>query len=215
MAVIVGMNNLASSAVFAVLVLFAVGPASAMQLTEPAFGVLFATLAAGGLIGGLLAERVQQRIGRARTITISLFGMLAYVATPAFTSNVVVIGVVLFSAGVMNMLWNVTTVSFRQRITPDHLLGRMNSAYRLVAWGTRPLGAAIGGALGQWLGVRAVFAVMGVVCAATLVPARRLSEHALADAEHRAVVAEAAVGGGAASPTSISATAPPTARRDA
>ena len=84
------------------------------------------------------------------------------------------------------MLWNVTTVSFRQRITPDHLLGRMNSAYRLVAWGTRPLGAAIGGALGQWLGVRSVFAIMGIVSAATLIPARRLTEQALTDAEDHA-----------------------------
>ena len=79
MALMVGMNNLASSAVFAVLVLFAVGPQSAMGLTEPPFGLLFATLAAGGLIGGLVAERIQRRIGRARTITLSLFGMIAYV----------------------------------------------------------------------------------------------------------------------------------------
>ena len=186
MALMVGMNNLASSAVFAVLVLFAVGPQSAMGLTEPAFGLLFATLAAGGLIGSLVAERIQRRIGRARTITLSLFGMIAYVTAPAITSNVVVIALVLFSAGAMNMLWNVTTVSFRQRITPDHLLGRMNSAYRLVAWGTRPLGAAIGGALGQWLGVRSVFAIMGIVSAATLIPARRLTEQALTDAEDHA-----------------------------
>jgi MFS family permease len=184
MALMVGMNNLASSAVFAVLVLFAVGPQSAMGLSEPAFGLLFATLAAGGLIGSLAAERVQRRIGRARTITLSLFGMIAYVTAPALTSNVVVIALVLFSAGAMNMLWNVTTVSFRQRVTPDHLLGRMNSAYRLVAWGTRPLGAAIGGALGQWLGVRSVFAIMGIVSAATLIPARRLTEQALTDAEN-------------------------------
>jgi MFS family permease len=189
MALIVGMNNLASSAVFAVFVLFAVGTGSSMELTEPAFGLLFASLAAGGLIGGLVAESVQRRIGRARTITLSLMGMIVYVTAPAITSNVVVIALVLFTAGIMNMLWNVTTVSFRQRVTPDHLLGRMNSAYRLVAWGTRPLGAAIGGVLGQSLGLRSVFAVMGIVSAATLIPGRRLTEHALADAEADAATA--------------------------
>ncbi len=187
MAVMVGMNNLASSAVFAVLVLFAVGPGSSLELSEPAFGVLFATLAAGGLVGGLIAERVQRRLGRARTITLSVFGMIAYVVAPALTTNLAVIAVVLFMAGVMNMLWNVTTVSFRQRVTPDHLLGRMNSAYRLLAWGTRPLGAVAGGIIGQWLGVRSVFVVMGILSAATLIPARRLTEQALADAEHAAL----------------------------
>ena len=112
--------------------------------------------------------------------------MIAYVAAPALTTNVAVIAVVLFVAGVMNMLWNVTTVSFRQRVTPDHLLGRMNSAYRLVAWGTRPLGAVAGGVIGEWFGVRSVFVVMGIVSAATLIPARRLTEQALRrDAERR------------------------------
>jgi MFS family permease len=192
MAAMVGVNNLASSAVFAVLVLFAVGPGSALELSEPAFGVLFATLAAGGLVGGVIAERVQRAIGRGRTILISVIGMVAYIATPALTTNVAVIAVVLFGAGVMNMLWNVTTVSFRQRVTPDHLLGRMNSAYRLVAWGTRPVGAAIGGTLGELFGVRSVFAIMAVLSATTLIPARWLTERALADAEARAEAEEAA-----------------------
>jgi hypothetical protein len=79
-------------------------------------------------------------------------------------------------------------VSFRQRVTPDHLLGRMNSAYRLIAWGTRPLGAAVGGVLGEWLGLRSVFVIMGCVSAATLIPARHLTERALDDAERQAEV---------------------------
>jgi len=183
MAVMVGMGNLASSATGAVLVLFAVGPDSAMGLSEPQFGILFAVSAAGGLLGGLVAERVQRRIGRVRALTLSVLGMIAFVAAPAITTNVGIIAAVLFAGGVTLMLWNVATVSFRQRVTPDHLLGRVNSAYRLVAWGTRPLGAALGGALGQWFGVRSVFAVMGLVTVAMLIPNRRISEHALSAAE--------------------------------
>jgi MFS family permease len=183
MALMVGMGNLANSATGAVFVLFAVGPDSAMGLTEPQFGILFAVSAAGGLLGGLVAERVQRRIGRARTLTVSVIGMIAFVAAPAITTNAGIIGAVLFVGGVTVMLWNIATVSFRQRVTPDHLLGRVNSAYRLVAWGTRPLGAALGGALGQWFGVRSVFAVMGLVTVALFIPNRRISEHALADAE--------------------------------
>ncbi|MEX1164069.1 MAG: hypothetical protein WEB03_10865 [Nitriliruptor sp.] len=32
-------------------------------------------------------------------------------------------------------------VSFRQRVTPDRLLGRVDAGFRLLAWGTMPLGA--------------------------------------------------------------------------
>jgi MFS family permease len=183
MALMVGMTNLATSAVFAVLVLFAVGPDSALGLTEPQFGILFAVLAAGAVVGGLVAARVQRRIGRARALTLSVVGAIAYVATPALTTNVAIIAAVMFTGGLTTMLWNVATVSFRQRATPDHLLGRVNTTYRLVAWGTRPLGAALGGALGEWFGVRSVFALMGLVTVAVLIPNRRITEQALTDAE--------------------------------
>ena len=48
-------------------------------------------------------------------------------------------------------------VSLRQRITPERLLGRLSGAFRLVSWGTKPLGAAAGGLVAQLCGLRAVF----------------------------------------------------------
>ncbi|MGH8946080.1 MAG: MFS transporter [Acidimicrobiia bacterium] len=183
MALMVGMSNLATSATGAVLVLFAVGSDSAMGLTEPQFGILIAVIAAGGLFGSLVADRVQRRIGRARTLTLSVLGTIAFVAAPAVTVDVATIAAVFFAGGLTIMLWNIATVSFRQRVTPDHLLGRVNSTYRLVAWGTMPLGAALGGALGEWFGVRSVFALMGLVAVAVLIPNRRITEQALTDAE--------------------------------
>jgi hypothetical protein len=45
-------------------------------------------------------------------------------------------------------------VSFRQGLTPERLLGRMNATMRFLVWGTVPLGGVAGGALGQWLGAR-------------------------------------------------------------
>lgn len=183
MALMVGMSNLATSAVFAVFVLFAVGPGSALELTEPQFGVFFAVIAAGGVIGGLVTEQLRRRLGRARSLTLSVLGMIALVGTPALTTNAAIIAAVFFIGGLTIMVWNIITVSFRQRVTPDHLLGRVNSAYRLLAWGTRPLGAALGGALGEWFGVRSVFAIMGLLAVAVLIPNRRLTEQGLADAE--------------------------------
>jgi MFS family permease len=183
LALMVGMSNFAFSAVFAVLVIYAVGPDSALGLTEPQFGLLFATLAAGALLGGLIAERVQQAIGRASTLTLSVVLNAAYVITLATTTNIAAIAAVAFISGAANMMWNVTTVSFRQRITPDHLLGRLNSVYRLLAWGTRPLGAAAGGLIGQAFGIRSVFIVSGLITIAVLIPNRLITNESMTQAE--------------------------------
>jgi hypothetical protein len=49
--------------------------------------------------------------------------------------------------------YNITQVSFRQRLCPPHLLGRMNASVRFIVFGTQPLGALLGGALGSWIGI--------------------------------------------------------------
>ena len=53
----------------------------------------------------------------------------------------------LFTEALGGMLWNVVTVSYRQRLIPDALLGRVNSVYRFLGWGAMPLGAMGAGAL--------------------------------------------------------------------
>ena len=81
------------------------------------------------------------------------------------------------------VLWNVITVSLRQRITPDRLLGRMNASYRLVGWGTMPLGALLGGVLAETLGLRATFVVAALVVLLALVGFRYVTEESIAAAE--------------------------------
>ena len=58
-----------------------------------------------------------------------------------------------------------TQVSLRQAIVPDRLQGRMNATMRFAVWGTLPLGALLGGALGEAIGLRPVLAlgVLGVL----------------------------------------------------
>ena len=53
------------------------------------------------------------------------------------------------------VVYNVSQISFRQAITPERLLGRMNATMRFLVWGTMPLGSLLGGALGERYGVRA------------------------------------------------------------
>ena len=68
-------------------------------------------------------------------------------------------GAVLFAAaslfaGYGSVLYNVNQVSFRQRLCPPALLGRMNATMRFVVWGIIPIGALAGGAIGSAFGVR-------------------------------------------------------------
>lgn len=194
LAIMVGVFNFASSAVYTVFVLYAVGPQSAMKLTDPAYGLLLTASAIGSVLGTFLAEPAERLLGRARALTLTVIGSLFTVATPFFTANPFLIAGGMLIGGITVSVWNVITVSLRQRVTPTRLLGRLNSAYRLLAWGTMPLGALAGGLIGQLFGVRWVFLVMGILVVLQLIPMiwitdRRMdeAESAVEDEEQQAV----------------------------
>lgn len=180
MAAMVGVANLAAAATGAVFVLYAVGPGSVLELTDAQFGFLILTAAAGSITSSVLCERIETRIGPARTLTLAVAGMIVFNVTPALTTNVWLIALAMFVGGALIMIWNIITVSFRQAITPDHLLGRVNSVYRLLAWGTMPLGASAGGLIAETLGLRAVYALMGFLAATLLIPNHGITDAKLA-----------------------------------
>jgi MFS family permease len=188
LAAMTGLFNFATNATFAVFALYAVGPDSAMGLTEASYGVLFATIAAGSLIGALLADPIIGHLGRPRSLLLGILGGVGIVGAPVLTTNPLVIAAAFLIGGLANALWNVVAVSLRQRITPDRILGRINSSYRLVAWGTRPLGAVAAGLLGELLGLRAVFAVAAGLVLATLLGMARVTDTAISSAEHDSTV---------------------------
>ncbi|HET9555731.1 MAG TPA: MFS transporter, partial [Actinomycetota bacterium] len=177
-----GIENMAFAAAFAVFVLYAVAPGP-MGLSETGYGILTATLGIGSLLGTWLAVPAERRLGRVRTLVISVILTGASLVVPALTANVVLVGASFAVSGVAMVLWNVVTVSLRQRITPDRLLGRMNASYRLVGWGTMPLGALLGGVLAETLGLRATFVVAAALTVAVLAGFRVVTEEAIARAE--------------------------------
>jgi predicted MFS family arabinose efflux permease len=124
LAAMTGLFNFATNATFAVFVLYAAGPSSAMGLTEVGFGLLFATLAAGNLVGALLADPIIRRLGRSRSLFLGILGGVGTVGVAALTTSPLVIAAAFVIGGLTNALWNVVAVSLRQRITPDRILGR-------------------------------------------------------------------------------------------
>jgi hypothetical protein len=67
-----------------------------------------------------------------------------------------------FASWLGGVVYNIIQVSFRQGLTPERLLGRMNATMRFLVWGTMPLGGLIGGALGTLIGVRPTLWVAAV-----------------------------------------------------
>jgi hypothetical protein len=66
----------------------------------------------------------------------------------------ILFGAGLFFVSFSAVVYNVNQVSFRQRLCPDRLLGRMNASMRFVVWGVLPLGGLLGGVLGSVAGLR-------------------------------------------------------------
>jgi MFS family permease len=169
LSLLLGVQNLLFSAEFSIFVLFAVSK-KGLGLSDVGVGVLLTFGAVGGVLGSLVAARVEQALGRTRLLAVSVLVSGVSLALPGLVPHVVVAAVTGALTGVASVMWNVVTVSLRQRIIPDHLLGRVNSGYRLLGWGTMPIGAALGGLLGEALGLRAVFVVAGAGVLALLVP---------------------------------------------
>lgn len=156
LAILVGISNLTWTATLAILALYAIEPGP-MGLPEAGYGALLAVGAAGALVGTFIVPSMERLLGRSRALLVSYVGFSALEGLPGLTASVPAVAASFFVAGAIGIAWNVITVSLRQRIVPDRLLGRVNAGYRLLAWGTMPLGAALGGLLGDLFGLRAVF----------------------------------------------------------
>jgi MFS family permease len=183
LAVMTGVQNLAFTAATSVLVLYAVGPDSPMGLSESTYGVLWAMTGVGAVVGSLVAAPIERWVGRTNVLTLSILTGTLFTAVPAVTAEFVPVAAAFALSSVGIIGWNVVTVSLRQRITPDHLLGRVNAGYRLLAWGSMPLGAAIGGLLAEAFGLRVVFAAASVAVLALLALRPVVSEANLRAAE--------------------------------
>jgi hypothetical protein len=74
-----------------------------------------------------------------------------------------VAGTMLALSGYGYMTFNIVVVALRQTLIPNHLQGRVNSIYRLVAWGTMPIGAGLAGVVAYSLGTPAVYGLGAVL----------------------------------------------------
>ncbi len=136
------------------------------------FGLVYGGWSVGALIASVGLPRLLRRANAARIALLALpcsagLGVLAGLA-PSWPSAVVA----LLAWGCAYTLVVVNTISYRQEVTPEHLMGRVNTAGRMLSWGVGwTLGALVGGAVGHLVGVQAAMVSMASLSVVAVVVA--------------------------------------------
>ncbi|SER94470.1 Predicted arabinose efflux permease, MFS family [Lentzea xinjiangensis] len=162
--VAVAITAVCAAAVNAVLALYSI---QVLRLAEPVVPGLVVCMAAGALLGAWLSPRLAARWGAGRVMVgflallgaaFALFGLVPWLV-------IAVVACVLF--GVASAGWNVLSATRRQRLTPGPVMGRVTSAYRVLAWGLSPLGAGLAGPLAAATSLGTVYVVAGSIVGLT------------------------------------------------
>jgi MFS family permease len=138
----------------AIAVLFLV---RAVHLRPASVGLLMGVTAIGSVVGAVLARTLGERFGTARALMFGIalsspFALLIPLTTRGAGLAFFVVGQFVLFLGIL--VYNVTISAFRQAYCPPQLLGRVVASMRFVLFGTMPLGALLGGALADGVGLR-------------------------------------------------------------
>ena len=166
LAIMLGIANMCGMFAHAVFVKFV---RDELGLGARGFGILLAAISIGSILGGLVGESVSKRLGsNVALITAYVIFGLSDLIPGIFPQiwAVAISGVVMSIAGT---IWNVITVSMRQRLIPPELFGRVNSVYRFIGTGTTAIGALIGGQIAYNFGLRTTYLASGVLLLIALV----------------------------------------------
>ena len=148
----------------ALLVLFATRN---LGLSPGVIGIAFGIGAAGGLLGATFAARIASRIGVGRLIAIAgvvfplALGIVAFADGPWWARA----GALAFAELVGSfavMCFDVPLNALQTSVTHDHMRSRVAGAFLSINYGIRPLGAVLGGLLGEWIGPRDTLLVSAV-----------------------------------------------------
>lgn len=144
LAVMLGAINAVFIGGMTILILYA---QEVLVLTATEYGFLLTFGALGGVVGGLCSPLLAGWLGMRRSLLCALIAFVVVNLLIGLSASVYIVALALFFEAAAGMLWNVVTVSYRQRLIPDDLLGRVNSVYRFFGWGAMPFGAMGAGAL--------------------------------------------------------------------
>jgi MFS family permease len=154
LALAIGLMNVTLMATASILVLYA---KERLGLGPAGYGLLFSSMAVGGIAASLVVERIVGWLGPATTMRVGLLIEASTHLVLALARSPLVVGAILALFGFHAITWNVTSISLRQELVPERLLGRVNSAYAVFSSGGTALGAVVGGLLARRFGLTAPF----------------------------------------------------------
>ena len=164
LALLSGSANLVLAAFPLVLILLA----QRLHASAPLTGVVLTGAGAGGVLGSLVYLRLQQSVGfgwlflGGLGLALLMWLVAAIAPTPLFLAAVAL------CAMASEQVSSVAQYTVRLALIPDHLRGRVNSAYRLLLMLTQPIGIAGVGFLVQRMGTGSTILVCALVLGVTL-----------------------------------------------
>ncbi|NJM82591.1 MAG: MFS transporter [Tabrizicola sp.] len=116
-----------------------------LGLSAQEYGFVLTAFALGGAAAGLVGDRIALWLGPGRTMPLALLISAVLLLAVPLMPNGWLLAACFVGFEMAGITWNIVSVSLRQRLIPDDLRGRVNSLYRLLAWGMIPLGIALSG----------------------------------------------------------------------
>jgi MFS family permease len=160
--VTVAIMAIGNAATDAVLVLYGT---QTLAMSEALYPTLLVAYSVGTLLAAVLVGRSNSRLRGGQTMMVALFGISATMLVLGLIPTVAVALIAFALMGLAGGTWNVLSAARRQRRTPHSMVGRVSSAFRVVAWGVIPIGATLGGFVGERWGVSTVYVASGFVIA--------------------------------------------------
>lgn len=137
-----------------------------LGLSPALIGVVIAVGSVTVMVGAAFTTRLSRAVGSVRIVWLSLavtapLSLLGAFAQPGWWTLLIVAGIAAGEFG--QIVYAITQVSVRQQLCPDRLLGRVNATMQVVVMGLFPVGAIVGGVLGDAIGARWTLVAAGVL----------------------------------------------------
>ena len=142
---------------FVILAVFVPYAVRHLGLSASGVGTTLAMYGVGMLVGALAATRIMRVLPFGTVVglgPVTGFVASAVIALTTVFPTPLLAGLGFFLLGAGPILWVISTTTLRQAVTPSRLLGRV-SAINVLAYGARPLGAALGALVGGLWGAEA------------------------------------------------------------
>jgi predicted MFS family arabinose efflux permease len=156
MALLTGGMNLVWAATTLVLVVLG----KSLGAGDAEIGLIFSIAGTGAIMGSLVGGRIQRSFSFGRVIVTTMWLQAALFLALAAMPSWIWLGVVAAFLWMLGPVYNVVQFSYRVALIPDELQGRVNSTFRLIAFGFIPVGAAAAGFAIEYFGVTATVVLL-------------------------------------------------------